>query len=214
MKSFLIIGMGRFGLNTAMKLLELKHEVLAVDIDEDRINEISPYVTDAMIGDCTRDSFIKSLGVEEFDMCIVTIGDDFQSSLECTSLLKENGAKYIVARANGEVHKKFLLNNGADEVVFPEGQLPEWLAIRCSSEKIFDYIELDENSAIYEVATPMDWDGKQISHLNVRRKYGINIIGVRETSHVDMDISPDMVMTGGQLIYVAGNKKTVIKLFS
>ncbi|MBQ6679702.1 MAG: TrkA family potassium uptake protein [Lachnospiraceae bacterium] len=214
MKSFLVIGLGRFGRSTAEKLIELRHEVLAVDMDEDRVNEIMPFVTDAMIGDATKESFISTLGVDNFDVCIVAIGDNFQSSLECTALLKEHRARYVVARANGEVHKKFLLNNGADEVVYPEGQLAEWLAVRCSSERIFDYIELDSESAIYEVAAPEDWDGKPLSHLNIRRKYGINVIGIREENGVTMEISPDLILTAGQRIYVAGNKKTIKKIFS
>lgn len=214
MKTFLVVGLGRFGRNAAAKLMELNHEVLAVDLDETRVNEIAPIVTDAMIGDMTRESFISTLGVDNFDICIVAIGDDFQSSLICTALLKEYGAKHVVARANNEIHKKFLLNNGADEVVYPEGQLAEWVAILCSSDKIFDYIELDENSAIYEVMTPEEWDGKALSHLNIRRKYGINVIGIRGKNGVTTDISPDLAMQAGQLIYVAGNKKAVSRIFS
>ena len=213
MKSFLIIGLGRFGRNTALKLVELGHEVMAVDCDEERVNEILPHVTDGVIGDATKQSFIGTLGVDNFDMCIVTIGDNFQSSLECTSLLKENRARYVVARASGEVHRKFLLKNGADEVVYPEHQLAEWLAIRSSSERIFDYIELDENSAIYEVEVPEDWNGRMLSDLNIRKKYGINIIGFRLGSKVMMEVYPEMIFSRGDHIFVAGSKKAIQKIF-
>ena len=143
MKSVLLIGLGRFGRHIAMKLNELNHQVMAVDKQESRVDEILPYVTNAQIGDGTNIEFLRSLGVRNFDVCIVAIGDDFQSSLETTSFLKELGAKKIVSRAARDVHAKFLLRNGADEIVYPEKQLANWTAIRYSSDHIFDYIELD-----------------------------------------------------------------------
>ena len=137
MKTILLIGLGRFGRHVAMKLNELNHQVMAVDKVEERVDAILPYVTSAQIGDSTSDAFIKSLGVRNFDVCIVAIGDSFQSSLETTSLLKEMGAKKVVARATRDVHAKFLLRNGADEVVYPEKQIANWTAIRYSSDHIF-----------------------------------------------------------------------------
>ena len=119
MKSVLLIGLGRFGRHIALKLNEMNHQVMAVDINEDRVNAVLPYTTNAQIGDATREDFLESLGVNNFDVCIVAIGDDFQSSLETTSLLKELGAKYVVSRAARDVHAKFLLRNGADEIVYP-----------------------------------------------------------------------------------------------
>lgn len=120
MKSILLIGLGRFGRHIAENLYELKHQVMAVDKKEDRVNAVLDFVTNAVIGDSTNEEFLKSLGVGNYDICMVCIGDDFQSSLETTSLLKELGAKKVVSRAARDVHAKFLLRNGADEVVYPE----------------------------------------------------------------------------------------------
>ena len=130
MKSILLIGLGRFGRHMAKKFQDLNNEVLAIDINETRVNEALPYVTNAQIGDATSDAFIESLGVSNFDICVVAIGDNFQSSLEATALLKEYGATFVAARASREVHAKFLLRNGADEVLYPEMQMATWAAVK------------------------------------------------------------------------------------
>ncbi len=162
MKSILLIGVGDFGTLLAKHCVELGHEVMVVDINEDRVNEVMSMVTDALIGDSTNECFIDSLGVNNFDACIVTIGKDFLSALETTSLLKESGAKHVVARANKKNQEKFLLRNGADEVVNPEKQVAKWTAIRCTSDLVFDFIQLDENTSIYEVSVPKEWVGKSV----------------------------------------------------
>ena len=123
MKSILLVGLGRFGRHIAEKLNALNHQVMAVDRREGRVDAILPFVTNAQIGDSTNPDFLTSLGIRNFDFCIVAIGDDFQSSLETTSLLKELGAKLVVSRAASDVHAKFLLRNGADEIIYPEKQL-------------------------------------------------------------------------------------------
>ena len=155
MKSILLIGLGRFGKHVAMNLHQLGHQVLAVDNVEERVNEVLPYVTSAQIGNSTDAVFLESLGVRNFDVCIVAIGNDFQSSLETTSLLKELGARMVVSRAARDVQEKFLLRNGADEVVYPEKQLAKWTAIRYSADHILDYIELDGDHAMFEVPVPL-----------------------------------------------------------
>ena len=160
MKSILLIGLGRFGKNIALKLHELGHEVMAVDKKEERVEEVLPYVTNAQIGDSMNELFLQSLGVDNYDVCIVAIGNDFQSSLETTSLLKELGAKKVVSRAARDVQAKFLLRNGADEIVYPEKQLAAWTAIRYSSDHIFDYIELAGDYAIFEIEIPFSWIGR------------------------------------------------------
>lgn len=159
MKSILLIGLGNFGMMIAKQIYELGHQVMAVDKNEDRVNEALPYVTNALIGDSTNESFLKSLGINNFDACIETIGSDFQSSLETTSLLKELGGKMVVSRANREVQAKFLLRNGADEVVNPEKQIAKWTAIRYTSNYILDYVKLDDSHAIFEVKLPKEWIG-------------------------------------------------------
>ena len=160
MKSVLLIGLGRFGRHIAKKLYSLGHEVMAVDSNEERVDSILPFVTNAQIGDSTSQEFLSSLGVRNFDACIVAIGDNFQNSLETTDLLKELGARKVIARASRGVQEKFLLRNGADEVVYPEKQLASWTAIRCTSEHILDYIELDEDYSIFELSIPEPWQGK------------------------------------------------------
>ena len=141
MKSVLLIGLGRFGRHIAYKLNEMNHEVMAIDKNEERVSAVIDYVTSAQIGDCTKREFLQSIGVRNFDICIVAIGDNFQSSLETTSLLEELGAQKVVARAARDVHAKFLLRNGADEVVYPEKQLASWTAIRYTSDHILDYTQ-------------------------------------------------------------------------
>ena len=213
MKSVLVIGLGRFGTRAAMKFEELGQDVMAVDAREDRVNDILPHVTDAMIGDATRESFLASIGVDNFDLCLVAIGDDFQSSLETTSLLKELGAKFVVSRAKSDVHEKFLLNNGADEVVYPERQLADQAAIRYSSDHIFDYVELGNAWEIYEVDIPKEWQGKTIAQLDIRKKFGINIIGIRDQDQHLTEVQPDTVLSSSQRMMVTGNKKTIQKFF-
>ncbi len=213
MKSILLIGLGRFGRHIAKKLNDLDHEVMAVDCNEERINEVLSYVTNAQIGDSTNEDFLRSLGIRNYDACIVAIGDDFQSSLETASLLKELGAKKVIARASTDVQEKFLLRNGADEVVYPEKQLAAWTAIRCTSDHILDYIELDSEYAMFELAIPKVWSGKSILELDIRKKYGINVLGIREDGELHMNITPDLIMKEGASILVLGHEKAIHKCF-
>lgn len=213
MKSILLIGLGRFGRHIALKLNALNHQVMAIDHNEERVNALLPFVTNAQIGDSTNEEFLAALGVGNYDACIVTIGDNFQNSLETTYLLKELGARKIIARASKEMQEKFLLRNGADEVVYPEKQLAAWTAIRCSSEHILDYIELDDEYAIFEVEIPSDWSGKSILELDIRKKYGINILGVRTNGKLNMNITPNTVLGHGTSVLVLGQEKAVHKCF-
>ncbi|MDD4012462.1 MAG: TrkA family potassium uptake protein [Sphaerochaetaceae bacterium] len=213
MKSILLIGLGRFGLNIAKKLKEMNQQVLAIDSSETRVNDAMKYVTDAQIGDSTNQEFLSTLGVSNFDVCIVAIGDDFQSSLETVYLLSELKAKKIIARASRLVQEKFLLRNGADEVVYPERQLANWTAIRCSSDSILDYIQLDEGHSIFEVTVPEEWYGKTVGKLDVRRKYEINIIGIRTKGKLNLSITADTVFEEGQTVLVLGASHAVQKCF-
>lgn len=213
MKSILLIGLGRFGRHIAIKLDEMKHQVMAVDNKESRVEAVLPYVRNAQIGDATNEDFIRSLGVRNFDVCIVAIGDNFQSSLETTSLLKEQGAKMVVSRAARDVHAKFLLRNGADEVVYPEKQLATWTAIRYSADHIFDYIELDEEHGIFEISIPDAWVGKTVGRLDIRKKYNVNIMALRRNGALDMNISSDTLLEDDQTMLVLGNIKNIQKQF-
>lgn len=211
MKSILLIGLGRFGQHVARKLSDLGHEVMAVDSDEERVDAVLPYVTSAQIGDSTSGEFLSSLDVPSFDACIVTIGDDFQNSLETTDLLKELGARKVIARASRGVQEKFLLRCGADEVVYPEKQLAAWTAIRCTSDHILDYIELDEEFSIFELSVPEEWQGKTVLQLDLRRKYGFNILGIRREGRLDMSVGPDTLLEADSPILLLGREKDVNK---
>ena len=213
MKSILLVGLGRFGRHIAEKLYELDHQVMAIDRKEERVDEVMPFVTNGQIGDSTNEDFLMSLGIGNFDVCIVAIGDDFQSSLETTSLLKEMGAKLVVSRAAGDVQAKFLLRNGADEIVYPERQLANWTAIRYSSDHIFDYIELDEEHAIFEIQVPKEWIGKTVGELDIRKKYNINIMALKQEGKLELSITPDTSIAEGQTMLVLGRNKEVQKVF-
>ena len=213
MKTVLLIGLGRFGRHIAMKMNELHHQVMAVDKNEERVEALLPYVTNAQIGDSTNEEFLKSLGVRNFDLCIVTIGSDFQSSLETTSLLKELGAKLVVSRASRDIHAKFLLRNGADEVLYPERQLASWAAIRYTSDHIADYVEIEKDYGIFEVEVPMNWYEKSIRELDIRNRYNINILGIRRDGKISMNIAPDTQLQQDDMIMVLGKLADVQKCF-
>lgn len=212
-KQILLIGLGRFGKHIAIELNRLGHQVMAVDEDEERMNEVLPYITNGQIGDGTNQAFLESLGIGNFDVCIVTIAQDFQASLECTYLLKELGAKMVVSRAERDGQAKFLLRNGADEVVYPEKQLAKWTAIRFSSSHILDYIQLDSNHAIYEVDLPKSWEGKTVVEVNVRQKYGINVMGVKRDGKLNLTVTPDTRFLAKDTILVLGQYRDLQKCF-
>ena len=213
MKSILLIGLGRFGRHIAMKLDELHHHVMAVDKEDTRVDAVLPFVTNAQIGDATNEDFLSSLGVGNFDVCIVAIGDNFQNSLEVTSLLKELGARMVVSRAARDVHAKFLLRNGADEIVYPERQLADWVAIRYSADHILDYIELDEEHAIFEISIPEEWIGKTIGQLDIRKKYDINIMALKTNDIMNLEISSDTQLLKDSTMLVLGETKHIQKCF-
>ena len=213
MKSILLIGINNFGTMIAKQLHDLGHQVLAVDWDEGRINAILPIVTDAQIGDSTNEAFLRSLGINNFDVCIVTIGSNFQSSLETTSLLKELGGRLVVSRADREVQAKFLLRNGADEVIMPEKQIAEWAAIRYASNHILDYIRLDNDHAIYEVSVPNEWIGKSIGQIDIRKRYEINIMAVKQNGRMNLSVTPELILDGSMTMLVLGERKAMHKCF-
>ena len=213
MKSVLLIGLGRFGTNVAIKLSELGHEVMAVDYDEERVDDILPIVTNAQIGDSTNEDFLETLGIDNYDVCFVAIAHSFQSSLETTSLLKEMGGRFVVARAESDIQKKFLLRNGADAVVYPEAQMARWAAMRYSADHILDYVELDENHSIIEVSMPRDWIGKTLGQLDVRRKYGVNILALKRNGQMNMGIQADTVLSAGCTLLVVGETRALQRAF-
>lgn len=213
MKNILLVGAGRFGRHIAMQLSQLEHQIMTVDANEERINDVLPFTTNALIGDSTNAEFLRSLGIGNFDVCIVTISSNFQNSLETTSLLKELGAKCVVSRAERDVQAKFLLRNGADHVIYPEKQMAKWAAIRYTSNHIFDYIEIDQQHAIFEVEVPEGWIGKSVGELDIRRKFGINILGIKHAGKTDVSIMPDTILSSDISILVLGEYKMLQKCF-
>ena len=209
MKTVLIIGMGRFGQHLTRKMLELKNEVMIVDQREEALEALLPLVTSAKIGDCTNEEVLHSLGVGNFDLCFVCIGTNFQSSLEITSLLKEAGARFVVSKATRDIQAKFLLKNGADEVVYPERDIAERVAVRYSADNVFDYIELDEDYSIYEIPVPVPWVGKSIVEKGVRNKYHISILAVKEQEEIYPLPRPEYVFRGSETLIIMGHYKDV-----
>lgn len=213
MKSILLIGLGRFGLHIAAQLNQLGHQVMAVDRNEERVTDAMDIVTNAQIGDSTNMTFLRSLGVDNYDVCIVTIGGNFQSSLETTYALKELGAKYVVSRAEQDGQAEFLLRNGANEVLYPEKQVAKWAAIRYSSDHILDYIELDETHSIFEVEVPKEWNGLSIGQLDVRKKYNINIVAIKKDNDLSLSITSETMLAKDQTMLVLGEYKALRKCF-
>ncbi|MGN0690711.1 MAG: potassium channel family protein [Oscillospiraceae bacterium] len=212
MKSVLIIGVGQYGTHIAKRMTELKCEVMAVDTNEERINDILPFVTSAQIGDSTNEDFMKSLGVRNYDVCIVSIGDNFQTSLETTALLKEMGAEKVISRATNDVQMKFLLRNGADEVVYPEKQSAIRVATKYALDSVLDFIQLDSNYSIYEMKIPKEWENKTLAQLDIRRRYNINIIAVKINDQVNVPM-PDTYMVDGDIVFAIGDIKDIQKCF-
>ena len=213
MKNILLIGVGRFGRHIAMHLNQLGHQVMAVDRNEERIDAVMPYVTNAQIGDSVNADFLRSLGVGNYDVCIVTIGSSFQDSLETACLLKELGAKWVVSRAERDVQEKFLLRNGADAVVYPEKHEAKWAAIRYTADHILDLIQLDNTHAILEVEVPESWLGKSIIELDIRKKYGVNIMAIKHNDSINVNVEPDIVLTEDITLLVLGDYKNLKKCF-
>ena len=213
MKNVLIIGLGRFGIHIAMQLNQLGHEVMAVDWKEERVDKVLSFVTNAQIGDSTNAEFLQSLGIGNYDICFVTIGDSFQNSLETTSLLKELGAKLVISRAERDVQEKFLLRNGADKVIYPEKQVAKWASIRYTDDHILDYMEVDASHAIIEVEVPSGWIGKTVGELDIRKKYNINIMAVKSNGKINMSVSTNTLFTNNITLLVLGEYKAIQKCF-
>ena len=212
MKSALVIGLGRFGIHLIRQFHAHGDEVMAVDLDEEKIHEITPYVVSAKIANCAKEETLRSLGVRNFDVCFVCIGENFQSSLEITCLLKDLGAKKVISKATNEFHAKFLKRNGADDIVYPEKYSAEKIATKYSVDNVFDYIELTDEIAIYEVPVITAWIGKSIIKLDVRNKHKLNILAIKKGD----DIQP---MPGAQYVFekddhlvVLGHQRDVEKV--
>ncbi len=207
MKSILIIGMGRFGQHLCRNLAALDNEIMIVDQEEERLEDMLPLAVSAKIGDCTNETVLRSLGVANFDLCFVCIGTNFQSSLEITSMVKELGAKYVVSKANRDIHAKFLLKNGADEVIYPDRDIAEKLAVRYSANHVFDYIELTDEFSIYEIPPLSEWVGRSLKELMLRNVYHISILAIkRPDGRMNMMPGAEYAIRGDDHLMVIGTK--------
>lgn len=211
-KSVLVIGIGRFGKHLALRFAELGDEVMVVDQEEEPVNALAPYVTAAQIGDCKDELVLASLGVGNFDLCFVCISSDFQSSLEVTSLLKELGARHVVAKADRDIHTKFLLKCGADEVICPERDMARRAAVRYSAQNAFDYVELTPEYGISEIQTPEEWVGRSVRQLAVRTRYHLNIIAVKQNGRIEPLDSAEHVFHRDEHLIIAGRPLDSLQL--
>ena len=213
MKSVLIIGLGRFGSIMAEQLENQGNSVMGVDIREKRADDAVRYLRNIQIGDATEEPFIESLGVSNFDVCVVAVGgENFQTALEVTVLLKDYGAKFIIARANRDVHEKLLLRNGADYVVCADREAAERLAVKYGTKNVFDYIELTEDYGFYEISVPENWVGKTISQVDVRSRYNMNIVATKLGSRIRPTITPEYIFNRNENIMILGTSKDIKKL--
>lgn len=212
MQSILIIGLGRFGRHLCRSFMRLRSEVLVVDSDEAAVAALADEATDAQIADCTDEAALRALGVHNFDLCCVCIGSDFASSLLITSMLKEMGAKRVIAKASQDIHAKLLLRNGADEVVYPERDSAERWAMRLSAENVLDYIELTDGYALYEIPTPRGWEGKTIRELDVRNRHRMNILAVKTDGELHPMPGADYRFTGEEHVLSLASREDASRL--
>lgn len=210
MISVLLIGMGKFGRTLGEKLLGMGDEVMIVDKNEDVINSLAGKYADALIANCTNGESLAAMDVPSFNACVVAIGDDFQSSLEVTSLLKDLGAKRIVSRATTDIQRRLLLRMGADEVIYPDMDIAEKLAVRLNSDKVINYIDIDSDYSIFEIAIPEKWIGRKLIDINPRVKYGMNILTVKRGREVISSLDGNFVFEEGDQIVVFGNTEKIL----
>lgn len=211
MKNVLLIGLGRFGRHMAQKMSDMNHQILVVDKSEHKVQEAMSYATNAEIGDATDPALIASLGVKDFDLCVVTMSHDLQASLEITALLKENGAPFVLVRVSRDTHARFLLACGADEIIYPEKQMADWAAVRYTGDHVYDYTRLSPDHAIYETEIPDSWIGHTVVDLGVRQRYRLNILALRRNGNVDPMFGPSTVLQAGDRIILLGSDKDVQK---
>lgn len=213
MKSVLIIGLGRFGHHITSNFLKHGNEVMIIDVDEKKIEDLTPVVTSAKIGDCTNPEVLKSLGIGNFDVIVVCIGTNFQSSLEITSLVKEMGGKRVISKATRDIQAKFLLKNGADEVIYPDKDIAEKWAARYSVNNVFDYIEVAEGYAIYEIPPLTEWIGKTIRESNIAAQYQISILSIKSAEGTSVVMpSPDYLIKTEEHLVVLAKSSSIDKL--
>lgn len=213
-KSVLIIGMGRLGTHLGEKMQELGHDVMVLDSNEERITKVASKFSDARIAEYTHEDVLRALDIPSFDICFITVGDNLEASMITTVTLKKLGAKYVAARARDDIQCDLLKKIGADEIIYADGETADKLAIRHSGNNIFDYIALADGYSIFEVPILKEWRGKTIMELDVRKKYKINIIAIKNDSYLNPSPMPDYAFREGDHIFVLGQSRDVFRLSS
>lgn len=211
-KSFMIIGLGRFGTSTALMLTKLGHDVLAVDKRSDRVNAIKGDILHVVQADTTDEHAVEQLGVSNFDCIVICIGEDIRASVLATVLCREMGANRIVAKAHDDLHAMLLTKTGADRVVQPEHDGGIRLARSLVAEGFIDSLDLSEDYAINEIELPKNWIGKSLTELSVRNRYGVSVIAIRRDGHLGVHIKPEQPFHEGDTLFVLGTNKSVQKL--
>ena len=211
MKSFLIIGMGSFGHQLCQALAGRKCEIMAADKNGAALEDILPLVISAKVGDCTKQEVLSSFGVDSFDTCFVCMGSDFQNSLQITSLLKELGAKRVVSKANEDLQEKFLLRNGADSVIHPERNVAEKIAIEEATANVFDYLDLGNGYFVMEIAPRKEWLGRSIAELDIRGRYGLNIMAIKQGAEIKLLPDAAYRFSEEEHLLVIGTEKNLMQ---
>jgi trk system potassium uptake protein len=211
-KQYVVIGLGRFGSSVAKTLYALDNDVLVIDQDEDAVQDISDSVTHAVQMDATDESALRSLGIRNFDVAVITIGSDIQSSVMVTLLVKELGVKYIIAKAHNDLHAKVLYKIGADRVVLPEKDMGVRVAHNLISSSILDYIELSPDYSMAEIICPEEWEGKSLRELNMRANYGINVMAIKRENDVNISPVADDIIEPGDILVAIGGSDDLSKL--
>lgn len=212
MKQVLVIGAGRFGASITETLYKMGHDVMLVDESEEVINKLSSCSTHAFQGDATDERTISSIGVNNFDVCVIAMGSDIQASILIGIILKEAGAKYVVAKAQNELQAKVLYKVGVDKVVFPEREMGVKIAQSLVSTNIMDYIELSPDYSIVEIAALDEWIGKSLIQLNMRNKYAVNIMAIKKGSEINVSPSAETIIKEDDILIVIGHNKDLSKL--
>ena len=205
MKSYIVIGLGKFGSQAARRLCQLNCEVLAMDTNAELVQHVANEVTQAVVADAKDKDVVKTLGAKDFECAIVAIGDDLSNSVLATMNLKELGVPYVVCKASDETHRQVLMKLGADKVVIPEQEHADRLARNLSSQNVLDYIELSEEYAIIEVPAPRSWQEKTLKELNVRAKLGVNIIAVKQEGKINVSPAADYRIKANDVMVVLGD---------
>ncbi len=212
MKQFVVIGCGRFGASVATSLYSLGYDVLAIDKDEEKIQEISDHVTHAVQADAIDENALRTLGVRNFDVAVVSIASEMQASIMATLVTKELGVKTVIAKAQNDLHGKVLKKIGADRVVYPEREMGRRVAHNLVSTSIMDYIELAPDYSIVEVSTVKQWEGKTLKELKLPTKYGINVMAIKHGKDINITPYGDDVITEGDVLIVIGSNEDLRKL--